>query len=68
MPGMKTVIKPDPGLKAPIHVGQKVGMLTVTAPEFPALTVPVYAAQPVAEVGMFGAMWKSRPAHVEEVS
>ena len=57
--GMKTVIKPDPGLKAPVQVGQKVGVLTVTAPEFPAMTVPVYATQPVAEVGMIGAMWQS---------
>ena len=57
--GMKTVIKPDPGLKAPVQLGQKVGVLTVIAPEFPALTVPVYASQPVAEVGMIGAMWQS---------
>jgi len=57
--GMKTVVKPDPGLKAPVQVGQKVGVLTVTAPEFPDLTVPVYAAQPVAEVGMIGHLWQS---------
>jgi D-alanyl-D-alanine carboxypeptidase (penicillin-binding protein 5/6) len=54
--GMKTVLKPADGLKAPIQAGQKVGTLTVTAPEFPSLTVPVYAAQPVAEVGIFGSM------------
>jgi len=57
--GMKTVVKANPGLKAPIQVGQKVGLLTVTAPEFPALTVPVYAAQGVAEVGTFGRLWNS---------
>jgi len=57
--GMKTVLKPDPGLKAPVQQGQKVGVLTITAPEFPAMTVPVYAAQPVAEVGMFGSLWQS---------
>jgi D-alanyl-D-alanine carboxypeptidase (penicillin-binding protein 5/6) len=55
--GMKTMVKPDPGLKAPIQSGQKVGMLVVTAPEFPNLTVPVYATQAVPEVGMFGKMW-----------
>ena len=55
--GMKTIVKPDPGLKAPIQSGQKVGMLVVTAPEFPNLTVPVYATQAVPEVGMFGKMW-----------
>ena len=36
-----------------------VGVLVVTAPEFPDLTVPVYATQPVAQVGMIGAMWNS---------
>jgi D-alanyl-D-alanine carboxypeptidase (penicillin-binding protein 5/6) len=57
--GMKTVVKPDANLKAPIQSGQKVGTLTVTAPEFPNLTVPVYATQPVAEVGIFGSMLNS---------
>ena len=57
--GMKTVVKPDPGLRAPVSVGQKVGVLVITAPEFPALTVPVYAAQAVAEVGIFGKAWNS---------
>ncbi|MBA2588524.1 MAG: D-alanyl-D-alanine carboxypeptidase [Alphaproteobacteria bacterium] len=57
--GMKTMLKPDAGLKAPVSVGQKVGVLVVTAPEFPAMTVPVYAAQAVAEVGVMGKMWNS---------
>jgi len=57
--GMKTVLKPVADLKAPVQAGQKVGTLTVTAPEFPNLTVPVYAAQPVAEVGIFGSMMNS---------
>jgi D-alanyl-D-alanine carboxypeptidase (penicillin-binding protein 5/6) len=61
--GMKTVVKPDPGLKAPIQSGQKVGVLVVTAPEFPNLTVPVYATQAVPEVGMFGKMW-NRISHL----
>ncbi len=57
--GLKTVVKPDPDLKAPIAAGQKVGVLVVTAPEFPDLTVPVYATQAVAEVGMIGGMWNA---------
>jgi D-alanyl-D-alanine carboxypeptidase (penicillin-binding protein 5/6) len=56
---MKTMVKADPGLTAPIRVGQKVGVLVVTAPEFPSLTVPVYATQAVNEVGMFGKAWNS---------
>jgi D-alanyl-D-alanine carboxypeptidase (penicillin-binding protein 5/6) len=58
---MKTVVKADPGLTAPITAGQKIGTVTITAPEFPPLTVPVYAAQPLAGasilqrmMGMFG--------------
>jgi len=53
------VVKPDPGLKAPVSVGQKVGVLVITAPEFPDLTVPVYAAQAVGEVGIVGKGWNS---------
>ena len=57
--GMKVAVQPDPGLKAPVVVGQKVGVLVVTAPEFPALTVPVYASQAVAEVGIVGKAWNA---------
>jgi hypothetical protein len=31
----------------------------VTAPEFPPLTVPVFAAQSLAQVGIFGRMMNS---------
>jgi D-alanyl-D-alanine carboxypeptidase (penicillin-binding protein 5/6) len=57
--GMKIQLRPDAALKAPVHVGQRVGMLVVTAPEFPDLAVPVYAAQSVGEVGFIGGMWNS---------
>jgi D-alanyl-D-alanine carboxypeptidase (penicillin-binding protein 5/6) len=57
--GMKLQVRPDAGLKAPIHVGQKVGVVVVTAPEFPDLAVPVYAAQAVGEVGLIGGLWNS---------
>jgi D-alanyl-D-alanine carboxypeptidase (penicillin-binding protein 5/6) len=40
-------------------VGQKVGTLTVSAPDFPGLTVPVYAAEAVNELGLFGKAWNS---------
>jgi D-alanyl-D-alanine carboxypeptidase (penicillin-binding protein 5/6) len=50
---LKTAVKPDPGLTAPIAAGQRVGTVTITAPEFPALTVPVYATQPVAGASIF---------------
>jgi serine-type D-Ala-D-Ala carboxypeptidase (penicillin-binding protein 5/6) len=57
--GMKTILKADAGLSAPVHVGQKVGVLLITAPDFPGLTVPVYATQSVAQQGFVGAMFKS---------
>lgn len=54
--GLKTLVKPAPGLTAPVQAGQQVSTLVVTAPDFPAMTVPLYAAQPVAQVGIFGRM------------
>jgi D-alanyl-D-alanine carboxypeptidase (penicillin-binding protein 5/6) len=57
--GMKTQLRPNPGLTAPISVGQRVGTLRVTAPDFPPLDVPVYAAEAVAKVGVIGSMWNS---------
>ncbi len=57
--GMKIAVRPDAGLKAPIHVGQRVGVLVVTAPDFPALTAPVYATQSVGEQSFIGKMFDS---------
>jgi D-alanyl-D-alanine carboxypeptidase (penicillin-binding protein 5/6) len=57
--GMKTMLKADPGLKAPINAGQKVGVLVISAPEFPDLAVPVYATQAVGPQGIFSRMMGS---------
>jgi hypothetical protein len=54
---MKTSLKIDPALAAPVHQGQRVGSLIVTAPDFPALSVPVYAAQAVAQENVFMSLW-----------
>jgi D-alanyl-D-alanine carboxypeptidase (penicillin-binding protein 5/6) len=43
-------------LQAPIAQGQQVGTLIVAAPDFPGLTVPVYAAQSVPRASLFGRM------------
>jgi D-alanyl-D-alanine carboxypeptidase (penicillin-binding protein 5/6) len=56
---MKLQVKYNPGLKAPIAAGQKVGILTVTAPDFPTLSVPVYAAQPMEHVGFIRGLWRA---------
>ena len=54
----QTALRIDPGLAAPVHQGQRVGSFTVSAPDFPTLSVPVYAAQPVARIGLFGGLWR----------
>jgi len=56
---MKTEVKADPNLAAPIAQGQKVGTMAVTAPDFPTLTVPVYATQNVDRASIFARAWDS---------
>ncbi len=55
--GLKTTVKPDPSLTAPIVQGQRVGSMTITAPDFPVMTVPVYAVQSVARASIFARTW-----------
>ncbi|MDE2112335.1 MAG: D-alanyl-D-alanine carboxypeptidase [Alphaproteobacteria bacterium] len=43
-------------LEAPIKQGQQVGTLSVAAPDFPGMAVPLYAAQSVPRAGIFGRM------------
>ena len=53
-PNMKVKLKYDSPLKAPIYKGKKIGTLTVSAPDFPGVTVPVYASETVERTGFFG--------------
>ncbi len=55
-PKMKVTLHYTGPLQAPIAQGQQVGTLSVTAPDFPGMTVPVYAAQSVPRAGIFGRM------------
>jgi D-alanyl-D-alanine carboxypeptidase (penicillin-binding protein 5/6) len=55
-PGMKVAVHYDAPLRAPVTQGQQVGTMTVTAPDFPGVTIPVYAAHDVSRVGIFGRM------------
>ena len=48
---MAVALTYDGPVKAPIAKGQKIGTLSVTAPEYPGLTVPVYAAEDVGSAG-----------------
>jgi D-alanyl-D-alanine carboxypeptidase (penicillin-binding protein 5/6) len=50
---LKTALKIDPNLTAPVTAGQRVGTATVSAPRFPGVTVPVYAAKDIARAGIF---------------
>ena len=56
--GLKTALKVDPGLTAPVAQGQRIGTYTISAPDFPAMTVPVYAAEPVAQIGFIAGLWR----------
>jgi D-alanyl-D-alanine carboxypeptidase (penicillin-binding protein 5/6) len=55
-PGMKVSVHYIGPLRAPIAQGQQVGTLMVTAPDFPGMTVPLYAARDVSQTGIFGRM------------
>jgi len=52
--GVKVVMHYNGPLKAPIAQGQQIGTLTVTAPDYPGYTVPVYAQKEVPEAGIIG--------------
>ena len=55
-PGMKVAVHYNGPLRAPVTQGQQVGTLSVSAPDFPGMTVPLYAAHDVSQVGIFGRM------------
>jgi D-alanyl-D-alanine carboxypeptidase (penicillin-binding protein 5/6) len=57
--GVKTQVQPDSNLAAPIAQGQKVGMMAITAPDFPTMNVPVYATQAVNRASIFVRAWDS---------
>jgi len=55
-PGMKVAVHYSGPLRAPIAQGQQVGTMSVTAPDFPGMIIPLYAAHDVSQVGIFGRM------------
>ncbi|MGD0867306.1 MAG: hypothetical protein ABSA49_17325 [Rhizomicrobium sp.] len=52
--GMKVALSYEGPVQAPIAKGQQIGVLKVTAPDSPDLSVPVYAANAVPSAGFFG--------------
>lgn len=52
--GMKVTLDYDGPVQAPIAKGQQLGVLTISAPDYPGLKVPVYAANAVSGAGLFG--------------
>jgi len=54
--GMKVTISYDGPLKAPIAQDQRLATLVITAPDYPQLSVPLYAAHAVSGTGFFGRM------------
>jgi D-alanyl-D-alanine carboxypeptidase (penicillin-binding protein 5/6) len=52
--GMKVTVKGDGAVEAPVAKGAKVATLTITAPDFTTLEVPLVAAQDVPRLGVLG--------------
>lgn len=52
--GLKITLRYSGPVHAPIAANQQVGVLHITAPDFPPQDVPVYAANSVGSVGLFG--------------
>lgn len=63
-PGLKVALVYDGPVKAPVDKGQKVGELKITAPDYPGLSVPVYAAEPVSRASIFARMYTGLKALV----
>ncbi|MGD0191948.1 MAG: D-alanyl-D-alanine carboxypeptidase family protein [Rhizomicrobium sp.] len=55
--GMKVVVDYDGPVQAPIAKGQQIGVIKVTAPDFPGMETPLYAANSVSGAGLFGRMY-----------
>jgi D-alanyl-D-alanine carboxypeptidase (penicillin-binding protein 5/6) len=53
-PGMKVAFHYNGPLRAPVVQGTQIGTLSVTAPDVPPVTVPVYAGQTVPQTGIMG--------------
>jgi len=51
---MKVTLHYDGPVQAPIAKGQQIGTLSITAPDFPGMQVPLYAAEAVPSAGLFG--------------
>jgi len=51
--GMKVTLHYDGPVQAPVAKGQEIGTLEITAPDFPGMTVPLYAAEAVPSAGLF---------------
>jgi D-alanyl-D-alanine carboxypeptidase len=51
--GLKTAVTFKTPAQAPVKAGDQVGTLAITAPDFPGMTVPVYAAEDVGKAGLF---------------
>jgi D-alanyl-D-alanine carboxypeptidase (penicillin-binding protein 5/6) len=53
---LRAVVKYDGPLNAPVARGQKIGLVTVSAPGAKTITAPVYAGAGVQRVGIWGSM------------
>jgi serine-type D-Ala-D-Ala carboxypeptidase (penicillin-binding protein 5/6) len=51
---MKVTLTYEGPVRAPVAKGQQIGVVRITAPDFPGFQVPVYAANSVSGAGFFG--------------
>lgn len=65
---MKVTLSYRGPIKAPIAKGQKLGMVTVSAPGKPERSFPVVAAQAVPTAGLFGNIWIGLQALIAKTS
>lgn len=55
--GMKVTLAYDGPVPAPIAKGQQIGVLRITAPDYPGAEIPVYAANDVPRANIFARMF-----------
>ncbi|HEY3637660.1 MAG TPA: D-alanyl-D-alanine carboxypeptidase family protein [Rhizomicrobium sp.] len=55
--GMKVSLVYDGPVQAPVAKGQQIGVIKITAPDYPGAQIPVYAGADMPRTGIFGRMY-----------
>ncbi len=57
--GLKAMVVLDSPAPAPVAAGAEIGTLRITAPDLPAMEVPLKAGESVEKLGLFGRLWSA---------